>query len=87
MAKVKLSVKYCGKCNKTLPATEFASNRKSKDGLQKYCKSCMQSYHTGVNDEEKRKLVREVLDRLKIFREGEVNEINDTIRRIRKKSV
>lgn len=32
--------KYCIKCKKTKPASEFHRLTKSRDGLQAYCKEC-----------------------------------------------
>ena len=87
MTRAKMGVKLCARCGKTLPVSEFSQNKRAKDGLQKYCKSCMQSYHIGANEDEKRMLIREILDRLKIFREGDLGEINDTVRKIREKNI
>lgn len=81
-----LKTKKCDKCGKVLPISDFSHNKKAVDGLQKYCKSCMNSYYSGAKDEEKRMLIKEVLDRLEIFRTGGVEERNEIIRRIRKKS-
>ncbi|MDY2737538.1 hypothetical protein, partial [Intestinibacter sp.] len=77
--------KKCDKCGKVLPISDFSHNKKALDGFQKYCKSFMNSYYSGAKDEEKRMLIKEFLDRLEIFRTGKAGEINDTIRRIRKK--
>ena len=87
MTRAKLGVKHCAKCNKTLPVSEFRRNKREKDGLQNYCKSCMDDYRSLTSDEEKRKLVREMLARLEIFRTGDVGEINDTVRKIREKGI
>lgn len=34
-------MKRCTKCGKELPETEFYRNAKAPDGLQWYCKSCL----------------------------------------------
>jgi hypothetical protein len=34
-------MKFCPKCGKTQPLTNFAGNKQRKDGLQCYCKPCM----------------------------------------------
>lgn len=86
MPRAKIGIKHCGKCGRTLPVSEFRRNKREKDGLQNYCKSCMDNYRSMTSDEEKRKLVREILDRLEVFREGDVEERNEIVRRIRKKS-
>jgi hypothetical protein len=33
-------MKYCKKCDKIKPTTDFGKNKNTKDGLQFYCKSC-----------------------------------------------
>ena len=33
-------MKECAKCHRMLDESEFNINRKAKDGLQSYCKSC-----------------------------------------------
>lgn len=87
MARAKIGVKHCSKCGKTLPVSEFRRNKREKDGLQNYCKSCMDNYRSMTSDEEKRILIREMLARLEIFRTGNVGEINDTITKIREKNI
>ena len=32
--------KYCNKCGRTLPRTEFSKDSSKKDGLRSYCKAC-----------------------------------------------
>lgn len=34
-------MKHCPDCNRTLPLTEFTKNKRTKDGLAFYCRSCM----------------------------------------------
>lgn len=34
-------MKRCSKCGKELPETDFYRKSKSPDGLQSYCKSCL----------------------------------------------
>lgn len=35
-----VSMKVCHKCGRKLPVSEFYAKKKSKDGLQHYCKEC-----------------------------------------------
>lgn len=35
-----MTVKSCYKCNETKDTSEFHKNKRQKDGLQNYCKSC-----------------------------------------------
>ena len=35
-----VSMKVCHKCGRKLPVSEFYAKKKSKDGLQYYCKEC-----------------------------------------------
>lgn len=39
-----MEVKYCNKCRKTKPLSEFSKDKKSKDGLKAYCKECASKY-------------------------------------------
>ena len=34
--------KFCQRCDKTKPVSQFYKNIVKKDGLQGYCKDCMQ---------------------------------------------
>lgn len=34
-------MKHCPDCDRTLPLTEFTSNKRAKDGLSVYCRGCM----------------------------------------------
>lgn len=36
--------KKCAKCHQELPVTEFWKDRRSKDGLNCYCKECMKIF-------------------------------------------
>lgn len=36
--------KLCKKCNTTKPVSEFAKNKNRKDGLNGFCKACVNSY-------------------------------------------
>lgn len=36
--------KWCPKCERNLPLTEFFANRHKPDGLQGYCKQCWMAY-------------------------------------------
>lgn len=37
--------KVCSKCGRELPTSEFYTSKRSKDGLQNYCKECQQTYN------------------------------------------
>ena len=52
-----LKTKKCDKCGKVLPISDFSRNKRTTDGLQHYCKNCMNSYDLG-SKEEKRMLIR-----------------------------
>lgn len=39
-----IKTKVCTKCGRELPITEFHINRRTKDGLQHYCKACRCEY-------------------------------------------
>lgn len=68
---VKEGFKYCPKCKEILPKENFSKNKKTKDGLQSYCKICKRIY-------EKTKENNEVYDRSKIIEEYRQKE-KDTI--------
>jgi len=51
-------IKYCPKCDKVKPRTEFYVNRARTDGLQNYCKICLNSV-TGEAHKKKYKLDKE----------------------------
>ena len=36
--------KICSKCGRELPLSEFTKNKKTKDGLHYWCKSCSREY-------------------------------------------
>lgn len=47
-----MDTKHCHKCSKTLPVTAFARNKRQRDGLQSYCKSCcaiQKKLHSAAN--------------------------------------
>ncbi len=39
--------KFCGKCQRTKPVSEFSTNRAHPDGLQSQCKECQRAYWHG----------------------------------------
>jgi 5-methylcytosine-specific restriction endonuclease McrA len=43
---MKQKIKYCNKCNKDLPITSFNKHRQNKDGLNYYCKDCINKDRT-----------------------------------------
>ena len=45
-------MKFCNKCKRTKPASDFDKNKSSKDGLHNYCKICKNSYE----DKDKNKI-------------------------------
>lgn len=40
-----MDLKFCNKCKKEKPTSNFSKNKVRKDGLSYYCKSCMCKYH------------------------------------------
>lgn len=42
---LKISEKYCSKCEETKEVSEFSKNKRLKDGFAHYCKECRK----GVN--------------------------------------
>lgn len=49
-----VSVKFCRKCGRTLPTSEFYMKRKSKDGLQDFCKECHKAENQARYKERKK---------------------------------
>lgn len=41
-------MKECKRCHRQLPETEFYKNISAKDGLQSWCKSCINDYDKNV---------------------------------------
>lgn len=39
-----LNEKFCPKCKKVKPANEFGKDSQHSDGLQSYCRPCMNAY-------------------------------------------
>lgn len=39
-----METKFCTKCEKQKPVSEFGKNKSKKDGLQSYCKECVKIY-------------------------------------------
>lgn len=50
--------KYCSGCDETKDADRFGRNRKSRDGLQGWCKDCMREYQREYIQSKNGKLVR-----------------------------
>jgi hypothetical protein len=46
--------KVCSKCERTLPASMFASQARNRDGLQPHCRECKRAYHVASYTPEKR---------------------------------
>lgn len=42
---LEVKTKYCPKCGRTLPVTEFYGNKHNKDGLQEKCKDCQREWN------------------------------------------
>lgn len=40
------NTKICSKCGRELPLECFGKRKRSKDGLQPYCKECQKQYYT-----------------------------------------
>lgn len=53
-----MEMKTCTKCKKELPLTEFQKYRRSKDGLQSWCKICSKIYRE-PQKEKRRKSARQ----------------------------
>lgn len=47
MDNVILTSKFCHKCESEKPASDFAKNKNRKDGLNGFCKLCVNSYSVG----------------------------------------
>ncbi len=37
--------KYCGKCDTVKPIDDFGKSQNRKNGIQDYCKPCLNAYH------------------------------------------
>ena len=58
-------MKKCNNCGLEKPISEFYKNKRSKDGLQSNCKSCVKAYYVANKDERK------------AYREANKDEIKD----------
>ena len=47
-------MKECKRCHRQLPETEFYKNISAKDGLQSWCKSCVNDYDKNVRPFKKK---------------------------------
>lgn len=45
MEKTEVKTKRCSKCGRELPVSEFNKRARSADGLQSYCRECIQKYN------------------------------------------
>ena len=45
MEKTEVKTKLCTKCGRELPVSEFNKRARSADGLQIYCRECIQKYN------------------------------------------
>lgn len=52
-----METKYCNKCRKTKPISEFSKNKKSKDGLQTQCKECVCKYFKTYYNQNRKKFL------------------------------
>lgn len=41
-----MSKKWCGRCKRNRPKSDFAKNRAKKDGLQERCTPCRKEHHS-----------------------------------------
>lgn len=75
----KNKLKVCVKCGRELPLTEFFISKKSKDGLQSYCKECSKSavykrrqsfssYPILPNGQEPREVIQEIRKRISLLK-------------------
>jgi len=39
-----MKTKHCGGCDQTKPVTQFANNKRAKDGRQYHCRECLKAY-------------------------------------------
>jgi 5-methylcytosine-specific restriction endonuclease McrA len=74
--------KFCPKCSRNLPASEFSKDKRSRDGLQSKCKACSKAYYEANKVRIlKQQQVRyeankaEILDKHKAYREPRREEI------------
>lgn len=51
-----MDTKFCNKCGRELPLSEFYKNRHTKDRLQAYCKSCSRKSTLESNHDLKNKV-------------------------------
>lgn len=59
-------MKECKRCHRQLPETEFYKNISAKDGLQSWCKSCINDYDKNVRPfKEKNKIGGAEIPRLR----------------------
>jgi hypothetical protein len=53
----KIELKWCGRCQQSLPLSMFAKNKVKKDGLQERCTPCRSIYHKTDGRNTKRELL------------------------------
>lgn len=51
-------MKTCTKCHTTKPLTEFHANRKTRDGLQQWCKTCRSAHAKATHNPDKNRAYR-----------------------------
>lgn len=45
------ATKFCTRCNRELPVSDFYKNKSNSDGRHSYCKSCFNEYYKQKNAE------------------------------------
>ena len=60
-----MTTKFCSRCEKTKPLTDFNRNKTSRDGVQTYCRECQRT-HDKENYAKSAKRRKQIADRRKV---------------------
>ncbi len=68
--------KWCSKCQKYLPALEFAANKKNADGLSKWCRECVSVSHKAWYDRNRARILERARKRERTSADRERSRLN-----------
>jgi hypothetical protein len=82
-----MKTKYCNKCKKVKPLSDFNKSKRNKDGYQDWCRTCQKKYykkHSGKTNKRNRKWYKENYNGMKKQRQEYYKENRDYLTKQRR---